>query len=300
MSHRVDEAVVIEVAINGINTKDRNPNVPMGADEIVSDTLACVNAGANLIHAHNSDISLTGEAAASDYLESWRRILAERPDILWYPTLTAGGGTTEEGLEHVAIIQKEVGLRVCALDPGSTNIGSPDAEGLPVGGVYSNPYDKIRERFQYCADHGLGPALAIYEPGFMQTTLTFYRAGRLPAGSVAKLYFGGDWGLSAQGKGVTFGLPPTENALAAYLDMLDGTDIPWSVSVWGGDLMDTPIARMALERGGHLHVGLEEHYSEDRSPTNEELTREAVELCAKVGRPVASFARAAEIMGLPD
>ena len=75
--------------------------------------------------------------------------------------------------------------------------------------------------------------------------------------------------------GVSFGLMPTESGLLAYLDMLEGTGLPWSVSVWGGDLMQTPIAKLALERGGHLHIGVEEFYSRERSPSNEELIREA-------------------------
>ena len=63
--------------------------------------------------------------------------------------------------------------------------------------------------------------------------------------------------------------------------------------------METPIARLALERGGHLHVGVEEFYSPDRSPTNEELLREAIELCGKVGRPLATMAETEAILGLP-
>ena len=116
---------------------------------------------------------------------------------------------------------------------------------------------------------------------------------------MVKFYFGGDYGLMSTEPGVSFGLMPTESGLLAYLDMLEGTDLPWSVSVWGGDLMQTPIARLALELGGHLHLGVEEFYSPDRSPSNEELMREAVELCAKVGRPVATTAQATEILGLP-
>jgi uncharacterized protein (DUF849 family) len=92
---------------------------------------------------------------------------------------------------------------------------------------------------------------------------------------------------------------PTEAGLLAYLDMLEGTDLPWSVSVWGGDLMKTPIARLALERGGHLHLGIEEYYAADRSPTNEALMREAIELCKQVGRPVATMEQTAELLGLP-
>lgn len=80
--------------------------------------------------------------------------------------------------------------------------------------------------------------------------------------------------------------------------MLEGTALPWSVSVWGGDLIETPIARLALELGGHLHVGLEEHAG-DRQPSNVELVSEAVALAHEVGRPVADGAQAARIIDLP-
>src|SRR5207237_4942958 len=105
-------------------------------------------------------------------------------------------------------------------------------------------------------------------------------------------------GTWARPLGVTVGLPPTGHALLAYLDMLEGTDLPWSVSVWGGDLMQTPVARLALERGGHLHVGLEEHFDPDRKPTNVELVEEAAALCAAVGRDVATFKETAELLNL--
>ena len=104
-----------------------------------------------------------------------------------------------------------------------------------------------------------------------------------------KLYFGGPWGW--KGGGLPFGLPPTPNALGAYLDMLADTDLPWSVSVWGGDLLSTEIARIAVERGGHLHVGIEEHFDPARQPTNVELVREAVASCQEVGRAVATTLR---------
>ncbi len=60
----------------------------------------------------------------------------------------------------------------------------------------------------------------------------------------------------------------------------------------------TPIARLALERGGHLHVGLEEH-SGDRTPTNVELVDEAVSLATDVGRPIATPRETAELLDLP-
>jgi uncharacterized protein (DUF849 family) len=290
--------VIIEAAINGGSSKRRNPNVPREPSEIIEDTFRCLDAGASIIHAHNSDYQLTGKAAADDYLAAWPAILDERPGTLWYPTLS-GGRDVHEVLEHIEIISNEVPLRIGVVDPGSTNIGRPDDEGLPIGVVYHNTYEDIRTSFAFCERLELGPSLAIYEPGFLQTVLAYFRAGKLPQGAMVKLYFGGEYGMFGKGPGVTFGLPPTENALLAYLDMLEGTGLPWSVSVWGGDLLATPIARLALERGGHLHVGLEEH-SGPRHPTNETLVREAANLAQKVGRPLATPPQAATLLNLPS
>jgi uncharacterized protein (DUF849 family) len=290
--------VIIECAMNGETRPEKNPHVPRKPDAIIADARRCLDAGATLLHAHNDDIMLQGRAAADLYLEAWRPLLGERPDTLWYPTLV-GAAETSAKLEHIEILASELGLRIGVVDPGSVNLGGPDAEGLPTGVVYANSFDHIRASFAQCERLGLGPALAIYEPGFLRTTLAFLRAGRLPAGSMAKLYFGGAYGIFATQPGVSFGLPPSETALRAYLEMLEGSGLPWSVSVWGGDLLQTPVARLALERGGHLHVGLEEHFHPERKPTNEELVREAVALAAEVGRPLATRAETERILGLP-
>lgn len=293
-----ESPVIIEAAINGMTSPEKNPSVPWGAAAIARDAVRCLELGATIIHAHNSDMSFTGSAAAEDYLKVWRPVLEQYPDALWYPTLTSAPDI-EDRLAHIEVLQQAVPLRICAFDPGSTNIGAPGPDGLPVGGVYAVSYDDVRKAFDFCHRLGMGPALGIYEPNSLRTTLQYHKLGKLPPGAMVKFYFGGDYGLMATEPGCSFGLAPTEYGLLAYLDMLGDSGLPWSVSVWGGDLMETPIPRLALERGGHLHVGVEEFYSPLRSPSNEELVREAVELCAKVGRPLATREQAAQIMGLP-
>src|SRR5438045_6605036 len=239
-----DTPVIIEAAHNGMTKPARNPHVPLTPDAIGADVRRCVDAGASIIHAHNHDISLQGQTAADAYIEAWAPILAEHPETLWYPTLTSGGGF-DGRYGHLELIVRAVPTRMGVVDPGSTNIGSPGDDGVPVGGAYVNTYADIRSAFELCERLNLGPALAIYEPGFLQTTLAYHHAGRLPQGSMVKLYFGGEWGMSAKGTGVTFGLPPTANALPAYLDMLEGTGLPSSLPVRGGDLMPTRVARLA-------------------------------------------------------
>lgn len=288
------EPVIIECAINGVTTKRANPHVPVEPSEIVTEALACMQAGAAIIHNHIDRVGISVDEAAERYLEAWRPVLDQRPDALLYPTIHLDE-TFSPSYEHLVPLAAH-GMRLGVADPGSVNLGTTDADGLPAGSmVYRNSFDTIARAFDICRTVGVGPSLAIYEPGFLRATLAWWRAGRLPQGSMIKLYFSTERGYL----GAPFGLPPTERAFEAYLEMLEGCDIPWAVSVVGGDLCATRIAGLALERGGHLHVGLE-FYGGDRTPTNVELIDEAVELCAKAGRPVATPGQAAEILGLPE
>ncbi|OBG87933.1 hypothetical protein A5698_25425 [Mycobacterium sp. E136] len=287
------EPVIIECAINGVTPKATNPHVPVIPPEVAADALACIQAGAAIVHNHIDLPGVSVERAVERYLEGWRPILDARPDALLYPTihLDADGACSYEHLVALAA----AGMRIGITDPGSVNLGGRDADGLPSGDfVYRNSFAVIGRAFDICRDGRLGPSLAIYEPGFLRATLAWWRAGRLPTGAMIKLYFSTERGYL----GAPFGLPPTERALDTYLELLDGCDIPWAVSLVGGDLCTDRLAELALERGGNLHVGLE-FYGGDRTPTNVDLVSEAVALCRRVGRPVATPDQAARILRLP-
>jgi uncharacterized protein (DUF849 family) len=81
--------------------------------------------------------------------------------------------------------------------------------------------------------------------------------------------------------------------------MLDGTSLPWSVAVLGGDVVGCGLATLALERGGHVRVGLED-YAGEKTPSNEALVEQAVELISTEGRRVATPAETLELLGIPS
>jgi uncharacterized protein (DUF849 family) len=291
-----DDPVIIEAAINGVTTKRQNPHVPRTGDEIAADALACLDAGAAIVHNHiDGAAGLSGAEAAARYAEGWRPILDRRPDALLYPTVNPGPGG-KPLLDHLAPLAEATTLRFGVVDPGSVNLGVVDRDGVPRGGfVYANSFDDIASAFDLCRSLDIAPNIAIYEPGFLRVVVAYERAGQLPPGTFVKLYLATDRGYL----GAPFGLPPTPAGLAAYLELLEGTSsITWAVSVVGGDVVASDVARLALDAGGHLHVGLE-FYGGDRTPTNVELVDEAVALCDSVGRPVASSADAARLLGLP-
>jgi uncharacterized protein (DUF849 family) len=298
----VSDAVIVEAAINGTTTKDRNPHVPRRPDEIARDALDCLQAGAAVVHNHTDVVMVPGPEAAARYLEGWAPVLAARPDALLYPTTNFGPGV-EGAYAHMEPLAETGQLRIGIIDPGSVNLGGVAEDDLPAGPgfVYANSFGDIRYQADVCERLRLGPSMAIFEPGWLRTALTWWRAGRLPRGAMVKLYFGGENGYPTTGSergGAPFGLPPTVRALDAYCELLEGCDLPWSVAVIGGDLLASPVARPAVERGAHLHVGLED-FAGPRTPTNAELVAGAVALCEQVGRPVAGCDEAAAILDLP-
>lgn len=289
--------VILEVALNGVTTPEQNAAVPREPEAIAEEALRCLDAGAAVVHTHTHDPMRPAEAAAALYREAYRPILAERPDAILYPTMGMGD-TIEERYGHHEPLAAEGLIRQGLLDPGSVNLGSvpTDASAPVFDYVYANPLSHVHHEVEACARLRLGPSIAIFEPGFLRVILAYHRAGRLPAGALVKFYFsqGGYFGSGEP----SFSAPPIPEALDLYLAMIEGTGLPWAVAVLGGPLLATPIAERAVERGGHLRVGLED-YAGPRTPSNLELVREAVALCAEVGRPVARPKEAAELLRLP-
>jgi uncharacterized protein (DUF849 family) len=291
----MSDPVILEVAANGVTSRAWNPAVPREPKEIAEDALACLAAGAAIVHTHTHQPALPPAEGAALYLEAYRPILAERPDALLYPTV-APGRTIEERYGHTALLAEAGAIRCGALDTGSVNLGAAAADGWPIAMdyVYTNSPNDIRAMAEVCRRHRLGPSVAVFEPGFLRVVLAAEKAGALPPGTLVKLYFSAG-GYLGSGEPI-FGAPPIREALEMYLAMLRGSQLPWAVAVIGGSLLDGELARLAVERGGHLRVGIEDFFT---AQSNVDEVRRARELCQEIGRPLASCAEAEQILGLP-
>jgi uncharacterized protein (DUF849 family) len=281
------DPVILELAVNGATPRSRNRHVPRDPDEIAEVALAAVELGASIIHNHNDEPMFTpdGVHAVEPYLASWRPVLDRYPELLMYPTMAAGarGIPVERRWAHVAELARRGLGGMTLVDPGSVNLGLISDGSIARGagdGPYANPLSDIGYMFARSAELGAAPSISVFEPGFLRATLTWQRAGRLPAGAMVKLYFGGE---------LEFGLPPTAAGLEAYLEMLEPSGLPWSVAVLGGDVVGCGLAERAIRRGGHVRVGLED-WAGPGEPGNLDLLRSLVDLVERLGRQPATMA----------
>jgi uncharacterized protein (DUF849 family) len=284
---------VIEAAVNGMTTKEQNPHVPRTVDEIVEDSLRCLDAGASIVHHHNDDPVFGGATrhCAGPYIEVWTRLRASWPGLLLHPTTASAtaDSTIEERYAHVAELY-DAGLAPMAnCDAGTMALAIPTPDGVQsLPETFGNPAADVDWILRWCREREIPVTISIFEPGFLRLILAHQKAGTLPREMKIQLYLGGDRLL--------FGLPGTPVGLAAYLDMLDGTGLAWMASVFGGDVVASGIAALAIEKGGHVRVGLEDHHAPPRQARNVELVAEVAALCRAAGRPPATVEDAPKIL----
>ncbi len=120
--------VWLEAALNGPWTRARQPRIPVTVDEIISDGIACAQAGAAIVHLHAYD-EATGKQ--KDDWQIYARIIEgirARCDAIVYPTIPiAGSGfageltSAQDRYAHLAELAKRGLVEWAVVDPGSVN-----------------------------------------------------------------------------------------------------------------------------------------------------------------------------------
>ena len=251
------ETTWLEVALNGPWSRSRQPNIPITADEIVEATVACAGEGASVIHFHAYDPATGRQRDDYEIYAPIIERIRSRADVICYGTLPFAGSVDAPNpltpAQRFGAVDKLVRaglIEWSVVDPGSTNISHyADIATGKEGFVYANPENHIRHGLRLAQQHRITPSYAIYEPGFMRLGAALHRAYPGAPVPIYRLMFS---------QHIAFGFPPTDWALDAYLRLLEleQPGAPWMVAGLGvelGALMET-----AVERGGHVRVGLED------------------------------------------
>jgi 3-keto-5-aminohexanoate cleavage enzyme len=288
----------LEVAVNGPWSRRLQPLIPITVDEIVADGVAAAGEGAAIIHVHAYDEQ---SGRQRDDWQIYARIIEgirKECDALIYPSFPFaafdgsvaddGGLGINERFDAVEQLAKRGLIDFCTCDPGSTNIVSDAdvAAGRP-GFVYANPESHINHALDLAERHRIPPNGTIYEPGFLRLGSAHLKRHPGVPTPVWRIMFSDHF---------CFGFPPEEWALEAYHHLLqrEAPQVHWMVA--GLNVNTLPLFELAMERGGHLRVGLEDapHGTEHG---NLELTRTAVAAIRATGREPATPAEVRTALG---
>ncbi|MCW5623971.1 MAG: 3-keto-5-aminohexanoate cleavage protein [Burkholderiales bacterium] len=266
--------VWLEVALNGPWGRTKQPRIPIAVDDIVAEGIACVKAGAAIVHVHAYD-EATGRQ--SDDAALYTRIIEgirSEVDAIVYPTIPFAGSENadtrydaESRYAHTQKLAERGLIEWAVVDPGSTNITHWDEIQVDHPGfVYLNAEPEIRHALSLARRYGFHPAYAIYEPGFLRLGAALHWRESTPS-PIYRFMFTSDY---------SFGFPPEDFGLTAYLHLLDrlAPGAQWMVGGLGVDVL--PMIPRVVVEGGHVRVGLEDaSFGCQRS--NVELVREAAE-----------------------
>lgn len=254
---------------------------------IVQEALDCVEAGAGVLHYHH-DFSLDKADSIAQCIDVQRGILDRHPGLLVYPGYMPGD-THDETMEHLEPLYQAGVMTMFAFDPGHATHARPDKDGEPtqskLGGT---SFAQASEMIDLSWRYNVPVSLGIFEPGPLNWVRYFGEAGRFTPGTVVKFYFPGDYAWGNKGVGATFGIPPSKSALDIYLSMIEGSGLPWVVSILGGAILESDLPRYILEKGGHIRLGLEDPLRQ-MDMTNIEMIKVLKDLSNEVGRPVATY-----------
>jgi len=267
----------LEVALNGAWTRARQPRIPVSVSEIVEQGIACVEAGAAIVHAQAYD-EASGQPTQDPGL--YARIIGgirSRVDAIVYPAAAAAGSLARERFALVETLAREGLIEWAAVDPGSVNFSLYDdlLQDQP-GCVHVNREEDVRHALGLAMRYRLHPSYAIYEPGFVRLGATLRWRESCPA-PVYRFMFS---------SGYTFSFPPEDYALTAYLKLLDqvAPGAHWMIAGLQVDV--SPMIARAVAEGGHVRVGLQDApWGTDK--TNLQWVREAVARIENAGGTLA-------------
>ena len=270
-----------EAALNGPWTRQRQPGIPVTRAEIVEQAVACADAGAAIVHLHAYDEASGRPSEAYDLYAPVFDGIRSRRDVICYPTVPMGARPSQgpaEARARYEVVERlgRAGLiEWSVVDPGSVTLATfAELRDGEDGFLYANSASDVRTGLELCGEHGLVPSYAVYEPGFLRTGAALRAAVPGSPGPVYRFMFS---------TAFTFGLPPTDWALDSYLRLLDASDpgAPWMIAGLGVEL--DGLWDVAMARGGHLRVGLEDAPSAAPGPTQRWSPRPAAPCSRRAG-----------------
>jgi uncharacterized protein (DUF849 family) len=264
------EPLIINAAITGmVPRRGHVPHLPVTPAQIADDAVACIDAGAAIIHVHarNADETPAWERAA--YEAFIPAIRARRPEAVICVSTSGREVADVERRADVLDLAEDARPDMASLTLGSLNFRNAATVNAP---------DTIVALAERMIERGIRPELEVFDSGMAYLAHEMLATGALEPPLYANLILGGP--NSA---------PATAGDLAHLVASLPvGTT--WAGGGFGA--FQLPVNGLALFMGGHVRTGLEDNPSMDagrrRPATNAGLVARIAELARIAGRRLAT------------
>ena len=277
MSDLHNKPCILCCAITGsVPTKAANPAVPISISEQVESSLAAVEAGASIIHAHVRNADETPSSDPEKFARLQEELSRHCPEVI---IQFSTGGRSGAG-------QERGGMLSLRPDMASLSVGSNN---FPTR-VYENPPDLVAWLASEMQNYEVVPEIEAFDLSHVLQAVRLHEEGKL----FGKLYV-------QFVMGVKNAMPADRAVFDFYVAQMQARapQAEWCAAGIGPNQL--VVNEWAIAAGGHTRAGLEDNVRLDRNtlaPSNAALIARAAELCTRYERPVASPAQAREILGL--
>ncbi len=266
--------LIITCALVGAElTREQTPYLPLSPAELADSACGAFEAGARMVHLHVRDGNGQPTCNEEVFAEVIRRIRSRCNPIIQVST---GGAIGDSDVDRFRPLQS--GPDMGSLTTGSVNFGND---------VFLNPRPFVESLAKEMKSKGIKPEIEVFDAAMLETGIALKDKGLIDA----PLHF--DLVL-----GVPGGLAATERNLKFLVEGIPAGST-WSVAAIGRHQF--PMARLAIEMGGHVRVGMEDNIYLEKgvlAKSNAELVAKVVKMAEDLGRPIATAEQARKMLHL--
>jgi uncharacterized protein (DUF849 family) len=287
--------IILTAAVTGnITRPEQTPWLPITPQQIAEDVIASAKAGAAIAHIHVRDPE-TGRPSmeVAHYAEVVARIRDAGCDIVLNLTTGPGGRfvpdrdnprLAAEGtsllpplarVPHITALKPEI----CTLDLNTMNSGEQVVINTPANtAIMADAMLAV----------GSKPEIEIFNPGDLVLARDLMRSRSFPEPAMFSFVLG-----------LKYGWPASVESILLGKAMLP-EDAVWTA--FGVGASSFPMVALSVLTGGHVRVGLEDNIYQSKgilAEGNAPLCEKARRIVEDLGYPLATPARAREMLGLP-
>ena len=270
---------ILCVAITGsLPRKSDNPAVPITVAEQVESTHEAFEAGASIVHAHVRQDDGTPSSDPDRFARLKEGIEAHCPGMV---VQLSTGGRSGAGRERGGMLP--LGPDMASLSVGSNNFPTR---------VYENPPDLVDWLAAEMLARDVKPEIECFDLSHIHQAARMQADGRLAAPAYVQFVMGVRNAMPADRETFDFYVRTVERLLPGSL---------WCAAGIGAAQL--VLNEWSIAAGGHARTGLEDNVRLDRAtlaPSNAALVERAAAICARHGRPVATWQQARAMLGLRE